>query len=135
MARVLCLDYGEKKIGVAISDEEKNLAFPKTVIENKWEKFESALRDIVYKEDVSIIVVGLPLGFKNQETLSTKKARAFGLKINKILDIPVAFENELLSTKQVLKSRSAPGKMRDASAAALILENYLLRLKQSTSNS
>ena len=88
-----------------------------------------AADELILTEDISELIVGLPLGFKNQETESTKKVREFAKKLQKEFDLPVIFEPEILSTSEVIKNKSAPPDMRDASAAALILQNYLSRLK------
>ncbi len=129
MPRLLGIDYGEKRIGLAFSDEEYNLAFPGEVLENNWPQFKEKLKELILVNEISSIVLGLPLGFRNQETASTKKVRVFAKKIEEEFKLPVILENEILSTKQVLKSGSAPHDRRDASAAALILQNYLDRLK------
>ena len=129
MSRLLGIDYGTKRIGLAMSDEDFNMAFPLETAENNWQKFKARIDELILTEDISELIVGLPLGFKNQETESTKKVREFAKKLQKEFDLPVIFEPEILSTSEVIKNKSAPPDMRDASAAALILQNYLSRLK------
>ncbi len=129
MPRILGIDYGTKRIGLALSDDQMNMAFPAETVPNNWEDFKEKLLEIIEIEEISQIVLGLPTGLQGQETESTKKARKFGQKIEREFKLPVIFENEMFSTAEVLKQKSAPKNMVDASAAALILENYLTRLK------
>lgn len=127
--KYLGIDYGEKRIGVAVSDNEEKFAFPKYVeVASGPERFMVAARNlkkIVDTEQIGAIVVGLPLGFSMQETQSTKKALEFGKFLKKELNIEVIFQNEVLSTAEVEKSGAAREDMIDASSAALILQSFL----------
>ena len=127
--KYLGIDYGEKRIGVAISDDDGKLAFPRKVEaihkQADWEFIVTNLKKIVKDEKVGAIVVGLPLGFSMQETESTKKARRFGEFLKKELKLEVFFQNEVLTSKEVEKSGSAKKNMIDASSAALILQSFL----------
>ncbi|OGZ41972.1 MAG: hypothetical protein A3C80_02385 [Candidatus Ryanbacteria bacterium RIFCSPHIGHO2_02_FULL_45_43] len=124
MARYLGIDYGTKKIGIALSDEGGRIAFPKVVIENNWDTVAQYLSELVEKERVCTIVVGLPLGLDGTETAMTAKARAFALKLKNEFHPPVVFEKEVLSTKAV-RPNTTTKEMIDASSAALILQGYL----------
>lgn len=119
------IDYGEKRIGVAVSDESEKFAFAFDVIENKSPKVFKFFKNLIAERGVGAIVLGLPLGFSMQETESTKKARNFGEFLKKELNIEVIFQNEVLSTAEVEKSGSAREGMVDASSAALILQSFL----------
>lgn len=123
--KLLGIDYGEKRIGVAVSNDCGKMAFPVGVIENKSQKVLNYLKNLVDERKIDAIVIGLPLGFSMQETQSTKKARGFGKFLKKELNIDVFFQNEVLSTKEVEKSGSAKKEMVDASSAALILQSFL----------
>lgn len=131
--KCLGIDYGEKRIGVAVSDESGKLAFAFDVIENKSNKILEFLKNLIAERKIGVIVVGLPLGFSMQETESTKKVREFGEFLKKELNIEVIFQNEVLSTKEVEKSNSARWDMIDASSAALILQSFLDRKLNVTS--
>lgn len=128
MSRILGIDYGEKRIGLALTDEEKNMAFPLETVENNWPRFKEKLEELIETKNISQIVLGLPVSLKGHETKSTEMARKFARKIEREFKLPVIFENEILSTAQVLKQKSAPREKIDASAAALILGNYLKRV-------
>lgn len=123
--KYLGIDYGEKKIGLSVSDENGEMAFPKKVEVGSWKFVVRNLKKIIDDEKIGAIVLGLPLGFSMQETESTKKAREFGAFLKKELSIEVFFQNEVLSTKEVKKSGSAREGMVDASSAALILQSFL----------
>jgi|SRR3989344_598409 len=119
------IDYGEKRIGVAVSDEGGTMAFPLNVIPNQQKKVLEYLKNLIAERGIGAIVLGLPLGFSMQETHSTKKARELGEFLKKELNIEIIFQNEVLSTAEVEKSGSAREGMVDASSAALILQSFL----------
>lgn len=123
------IDYGEKRVGVAVSDGDGKIAFPKYVEAAQGpERFKIIARNlkkIIEEEKIGAVVVGLPLGFSMQETESTKKARNFGEFLKNELKIEVIFQNEVLSTAEVEKSEGSTKEMVDAASAALILQSFL----------
>ena len=127
--KYLGLDYGEKRIGVAVSDDTGKLAFPKYVEvalgSERWRVVSRNLKKIIDEENIGGVVVGLPLGFSMQETEMTKKVREFAEFLKKELNIEIFFQNEVLTSKEVEKSGSARENMVDASSAALILQSFL----------
>ena len=127
MPRVLGIDYGTKKIGIALSDEGKKLAFPKTVHPNSWEYFSNFLRDFIIKEDIDEIVVGLPTLLDGKDSGLTPEAKEFARKIKDLTRMPVYFENEAFTSSAVDTQGAAPHGKSDASAAALILQSFLDR--------
>lgn len=142
MYRYLGIDYGDKRIGVAISDEEGKFAFPKGVIENRSaprssneneKQFSYAIGEIEkiisleLRRPVGAVIVGLPQNFNGEDTAQTKKVRIFAEQLKKEIGIEVIFENEILTSSQVDKSGGSTKAMQDASAAALILQGFLDR--------
>lgn len=127
--KYLGIDYGEKRIGVAVSDDDCKFAFPKYVEVTKGPErlrvLARNLKKIIEQENIGAVVVGLPLGFSMQETESTKKARNFGEFLKNELNVEVFFQNEVLSTKEIEKSGGSTEGMIDASSAALILQSFL----------
>ena len=125
--KYLGIDYGDKRIGVAISDPQGRVAFPRQVVFNSGEKTLKDLKKIVEDEQVSRIVIGLPQLPGVGETDQTKKVRNFAEALGKVVAIGVDFGDELLTTRLVEKG---PIKQEhtDASAAALILQSYLDKL-------
>lgn len=119
------IDFGTKRIGIAISDKEGTLAFPHAVIENN-EKFFERLREIVKKEGVEKIVVGIPKALSGKETAMTIQVKDFIEELTlKQKGLIVVEEDEVFSTK-IAKEHTRKD-MRDASAAALILQQYFDR--------
>lgn len=131
MSRALGIDYGTKKIGIALSDEGKKIAFPKTVHPNSWEYFSNFLRDFIVKEDVDEIVVGLPTMLDGSDSNLTPEAKEFAEKIKNMTNMPVYFENEAFTSSAVSAQGAAPHGKSDASAAALILQSFLDRRNNS----
>lgn len=126
MSRVLGIDYGLRKIGLALADGE--LAEPLMVIGNKKEKQKVLrfLQVICQKQAIEEIVVGLP------ESGLVKKIRKFGSGLAKITGLPIDYQDENLTTQEAIakmieagKSRKARKKNEDAVAAALILQAWL----------
>lgn len=122
---ILCIDYGNRKIGVAVS--RTALAEPIAVIDNSSpQKALEKVKDIIDREAVSMIIVGLAEGE------ITEAQQAFGENLQKMLEIPVTFVDETLSTKDAQAKAIEAGlpqkkrrEMEDAYAAATILQNYL----------
>ncbi len=131
--RYLGLDYGDKRIGVAMSDGLYLTAQPKGVIANTGLK--AVLKEIdVYAKDYMIetIVLGLPLGLSGQDTEQTKKVRGFKNKLEKKLSYKVCFHDESLTSKEAeavliqggMSRKKRKGKI-DAMAAQLMLQSYM----------
>lgn len=116
--RYLGIDYGEKRIGLALSDPEGKVAIPYSVV-----GFFGGVVSAVKKENIGKIVVGLPIGFSGKDTDQTKIIRKFAEALEKKVKLPVELENEVLSTK-IASQFSSKDKI-DASAAAIILQSYL----------
>lgn len=130
---ILALDVGEKRIGVAVSDELGILATPRTVIFRR--STQAALEEIVRlvrAEEASLVVVGLPISLDGQLHGQAQSVQRFGERLRKLLDVPVVYADEMLSTVRAEERLRAAGvrpqRIReriDAMAAAVILEEYL----------
>ncbi|MDO8600631.1 MAG: Holliday junction resolvase RuvX [bacterium] len=126
--KYLGIDYGKKRIGLALSDEEGKIAFPRTQLTTYNAQLTTKIiGDIIKKEGVEKIVVGVPVTFGGKESAQTVEARAFGEKLQKAVQLPVEYENELLTTKMALKGGVAKNKV-DAASAAILLQSYLDKL-------
>lgn len=125
MSRVLALDYGTKRIGVALSDETKKIAFAKPYISaNRL----SDLVMFVAEEEVSEIIVGLPKNLSGAETASAEEARKFGARITQETGLSVKFIDERFSTKEILReNRENKGDrgIIDSLVAQKMLQHYL----------
>ena len=121
--RYLGIDYGAKRIGLALSDEEKHLAFPYRTIHNTKTLF-NEITAVIKQEGVERIVVGLPVPFSGGESEQTRKVKKFMEKLKKISGVPVDTENEIFTTKMAERSGIA-SKHIDKAAAAIILQSCL----------
>lgn len=127
--KYLGIDYGDRRIGAAVSDEEGKIAFPLLQFTNKgFDLAARQIKKIIKKEEIAKVVIGLPVSLRGQETKQTKKTRKFAEKLKKAISISVEFENEMLTTK-IARENSAK-KSIDSSAAAIILQSYLDRMNR-----
>ena len=121
--RYIGIDYGEKRVGIALSDPDGKIAFPNTTLENHGiPVLLKEIRRMAKKENASVIVIGLPMGLEGKETAQTGKTRVFGERLEDDIWIPVEFENEMLTTRMAHQSGA---KDIDASSAAIMLQSYL----------
>ena len=133
MKKLLAIDYGEAKIGLAITDETGRIALPYQVIENKGFVFVlSYLKDVCEEEMIEEIIVGRPIGLEGQETQQTKKTDEFIDKLKNNLEVSIETEDERLTSKaaQTLlgsSRRYGPGEGDHAVAAMIILRDWLER--------
>lgn len=133
MAVWMGLDLGEKRVGVALSDEALSMAFPHTVIEFKSRKYlAEALSAIIKEYNVEKIVVGLPVTLKGEMGPAAKKIQENVAWFQTQLALPWIFWDERLTTAEVEKflvsadvSRSRRKEVRDQLAAQRILQNYM----------
>jgi putative Holliday junction resolvase len=94
---VLALDYGHKRVGVAVSSLYARLAHPLTTLENDEHLLDN-LKNIIEQENVICIVVGYPRGMEGQETKQTKIASEFADKLKTELTIPIELQDESLTS-------------------------------------
>ncbi len=126
--RFLGIDYGTKKVGVAMSDESGRVAFPCAVIPNVGDLAEK-IQGICIKENIGAIVIGESRDFDGNPNPVMKKILPFKKKLEQMLGLPVFLEPEYLTSKQARNIQEGSA-MTDASAAAIILQSYLDKLKK-----
>lgn len=133
--RVLGIDYGDARIGLALSDLMQIIASPYEVLQNKSvdDSIEQICKIILEKE-VDTIVVGLPLNMDNTEGERAKITREFAEKLNQKSGKKIIFEDERLSSfeaedmlVEARVSRLDRKKIIDKLSACIILESYLNR--------
>lgn len=128
--RHLGIDYGEKRIGIAVSDPNGQIAFPRKVFFNRGNpRLLSELVTLIEEEKVSKVIVGLPVSLDGRETGQTKVVREFAESLEKEVAIPVEFENEMLTTRMA-EQAGIKKEHTDEAAAALILQAYLDRINK-----
>ena len=136
--RFLGIDYGRKRVGLAISDEMGRLAFPLKILRNSPDLLD-LIHNLCGEENISEIVLGQSLDFSGQPNAIMAQIEEFKEEISK-LGLPVHFEKEFLTSvearREVRKEKNTARKIKRpkrkevyASAAALILQRYLDRKK------
>ncbi len=125
--KYLGIDYGDKRVGIAISDPRGKIAFPRITLLHNVGLIKN-LESMVDTEKVSKIVVGLPIAFDGSDTEQSRKTRVFAEELKKNVNIPVDFENEIFTTHLVERA-GVKKEHTDESSAALILQSYLDKLK------
>lgn len=138
MARILGIDYGERRIGLAISDPTATIAQPlPTLLRRRGKRPPvAAIARLAEEHQVDEIVLGLPLTPEGEESDWTREVRAFGEKLAERTGRPIHFVDERLTSARAerairdlgLTRRERQQKERvDAAAAMLILQTYLDR--------
>ena len=130
MTRFLGVDYGSKRVGLAISDGLGLTARPLEVVARR--DIIERVRDIVAEYHVEGLVVGLPTALAGGEGASAAEARALGSELEKSLNLPVVFVDERFTSKLAESALLESGMKRrdrrervDKVAAAIILQSYL----------
>jgi putative holliday junction resolvase len=141
---ILAIDYGQKRLGLALSDENQLLSRPyATWLRTNRRRDLGRLRELIREEGVCRIVVGLPLHLDGTPSEMSEEARRFAVRLEKALCLPVAMVDERLTSWEAheMLAASRPGKRSsrhhsagteakparavDNVAAAIILRNYL----------
>jgi len=131
MSCILGIDFGLKRIGVALGYVEEKMSLPLTVLPNNDVIFK-AIHELIKENDAQLLVIGLPKTLKNKEEEMAELTRDFARRCQQCCHCKIEFVDERLSSKQASQQLSRIGishkKQRgkvDAHAAAVILESYL----------
>ncbi len=129
--RILGIDHGDVRIGIAMSDETAFLASPLTTVQNSKAAI-TEIVSLVVEHNVETIVVGLPRNMNGTYGSATEKVRAFIEKLSAKTDVPIVEWDERLSTVSAHNNLREAGldgrkhkKVIDKVAARIILQNYL----------
>ncbi|HEV7587664.1 MAG TPA: Holliday junction resolvase RuvX [Longimicrobium sp.] len=136
MPRTMALDYGERRIGVAVSDPTRTIGSPLTTLQRRAGKRPPwpEIARLVEEHEVDEAVVGLPLALSGDETEWTAEVRGFGDDLARRTGLPVHWIDERLTSVAAERAVRGMGLKRgereqkeriDAAAAALILDAYL----------
>jgi len=131
--RSLGIDFGEKRIGLAISDPEGRLAVPLTTLERRNDRSAvRAIEEIARREGVGRLVLGEPVGLDGQRGEAAERVRRFGNRLAGITGLPVRLINESLTTVEAQERLRAAGfdprrepERIDAVAAQILLQEAL----------
>jgi putative Holliday junction resolvase len=122
--RYLGIDFGEKRVGIALSDEDGKIAFPNVVLVNDGDLMKNIV-DLCMKNAVEVVVMGESRDYKGQINSIMWKIEGFKKQLE-MIGFKVVFEPEFMTSVQASQI-TGENKMLDASAAAIILQAYLNR--------
>ena len=130
MSRILCLDYGEKRMGVALSDETRTLASGRGVLQKKG--IQDALGKLFSENGIELVLLGLPVNMDGSSSRMSTRVRDFGESLVKRFGVRVEYWDERLTSvvaESVLREqsikRSRQRELIDEMSAILILQSYL----------
>jgi putative Holliday junction resolvase len=130
--RVLGLDLGDARIGLAISDDRRRIAVPLGTVRTGAPADVKAIADLVHGHDVTLVVIGHPLHLSGEAGERAHHAERFAEALDAFLDVPVLLQDERLSSVEAdraLREAGASGRERrltvDRSAATVILQAWL----------
>jgi putative Holliday junction resolvase len=125
--RYLGIDYGSRRVGIAIASEEGGMAFPKIVLQNNAQLV-SQIQKLCQKENIDTIVMGESRDYNQLENSIMEQAHLFKKNLGDATQLPIYLEPEFMSSQQAgfLQGKND---MLDASAAAIILQSYLDKLE------
>ena len=137
-SRLLGIDPGKKRIGVAISDENKIIATPyTTIIKNKFSDLLNNLNKIILENDIKGIIIGNPINLDGSPSESSQSAKDLGINLSKNITIPITMWDERLSSRGAfnisseldINSSKKISKL-DENSAAFILQGALDYIKR-----
>jgi len=137
LKRFLAIDFGTKRIGLALCDPLKTFAYPFNTISNNSKTFQE-LKKIIKDKNVERIILGLPLKEDGSETSISKEVKEFKVKLEKLFQMEILLRDERYSSSiaedQIKQSVNKKSKRRqkgliDSGAAAVILQDYLDEIK------
>lgn len=139
--RTLGIDYGSKRVGIAISDESGEFALPEKVLQNGGKdslaRLVSEVAEIIHRSHVKEVVVGESKDYKGAMNPIMIDVTAFVIELKEKTGLPVIMEPEFMTSmnaERVRKELNGSAEHVDASAAALILQSYLDRKKSAQEN-
>lgn len=131
--RALGIDFGLKRVGLAVSDRTATLVSPfKTIERTTRDALFDELTEIIQNEAIEAVVVGLPLSLDGEDTLTTRQARNFAESLARRTEVPVHLMDERLTSAEAemeLNDAGLRGKKKkmalDSQAAVIILRSWL----------
>ena len=121
--RLLGIDYGSKRVGIALGDSEVGIAFPNSVLPSD-DKLIDRILEIVSKEKVQLVVLGESKDYNGNDNLIAGAISKFKEEFEKVSSVPVVYEPEFMTSLEASRIQGE-GDMLDASAASIILQSYM----------
>ena len=126
--RILAVDFGEKRIGLATSDATGMLATPRKTLARRADSEAAAeILDFCGEEGIELILLGIPRSPEGRESEFAARIRSFASKLAARTEIPIRFHEETLTSNEAARRlpRGAAREDLDKTAAAVLLEDYL----------
>ena len=128
MGRILAVDFGERRIGLATSDASGTLATPRVTLVRKSDA--AAIEELARfasQEEVTLVVFGIPRSPEGVESSIAARIRSFASKLEQRTRLPIRFHEETLTSNEAARrlSRRASKEDIDRAAAAVLLEDFL----------
>jgi putative Holliday junction resolvase len=134
--KYFCIDYGRRRIGIAVSDSTAILAKSRPMIDRKTVgDYLLKITEVINEEDPDELIIGLPLDIDDNETEMSREIRSFTQKLQEKLNkkIPISFQDESFSSvkaniilrKTVTRKKRAKKERVDSVAACIILQEFL----------
>lgn len=125
--KILGIDYGEKRIGLAVSDETQTLARELDI----WspEQFWKQITELIVEEAIERVIVGLPLNMSGEKTQKSAEVQGFVDQLSKLINPPVEVVDERLSSVMAQQIAGQSSNI-DSLAAQIFLQNYLDKNKK-----
>lgn len=120
--KYLGVDYGTKRVGIAVSDEAGSFAFPKEIVATI--EAVASIKEFVESESISGIIIGESLANNGGENDIVFHTKHFVEKLKTVVSVPIIFEQEGFSSVEAHRYQTKKGN-RDDSAAAIILQRFL----------
>ena len=131
MTRAIGIDYGDSRVGIALSDPMRIIAKPLETLKNDDDLLNN-LKELISKNEVSELVVGYPIGMKGQKTKQTKKVEMFINILEEKFPYRISIVDERLSSASATESLILQGvktghskEKIDSTSAAIILQEFL----------
>lgn len=121
------IDYGTKRVGIALTDDKGMMAFPHSVLKND-SSLQKAIEEIIQKENVEKIVIGHSLNREGKPNEVHALVEDFIQDLTLNVGLPIELEPEQYTTQEAIRFQGR-GEMTDASAATIILNSFITRSK------
>ena len=131
--RILALDHGTKRIGVAVSDETRTIAQPlEYILTEPFEGFLERLKTLLVEKEIDLVLIGLPRNMDGSYGPAAQKVEAFVAVLRSVITVPIRMWDERLTSSQANRiliqgnvRRDKRKEKVDKMAAAILLQSYL----------
>ncbi|MFA4819297.1 MAG: Holliday junction resolvase RuvX [Patescibacteria group bacterium] len=122
--KILAIDYGLKKIGLAIGDTITKFSFPRGVVPAA--EAVGLIIKLIKEEEINMVLVGEPLNLQGQATRQTAATAEFAARLRQAINKPIELADERLTTQRALTARHSGSTLKDDELAAMyLLQDYL----------